>query len=119
MKKNTIQNIFRILFWSFFIFITVLAFIPQSIKVVPRYSDKFNHLVAFFILTMLGNFAFNKPLLKLSLYLLSFGFFIELVQFFLPYRRFSLIDLCADLIGIFVFVIIQFGTRKLQSSTSK
>ena len=36
--------------------------------------------------------------------LLAFGLFIEVVQYFLPYRQFSLLDLAADGIGIWLYV---------------
>ncbi len=40
------------------------------------------------------------------LMLATFGLVIEVVQYFLPYRIFSLIDFTADLVGIIVGVVL-------------
>ena len=39
------------------------------------------------------------------LILMAFGLLIEVIQYFLPYRTFSLYDLGADAIGVLVYII--------------
>ena len=74
---------------------------------VDRLNDKFSHLLAFFVLAMLQDFSFPRIKFGLSkvLILMAFGLLIEVIQYFLPYRTFSLYDLGADAIGVLVYII--------------
>lgn len=71
-------------------------------------SDKFYHGLAFFALSSLANISFPKSGFTLYQYLPLFlyGILIELVQYFLPYRSFSIADILADAMGIFLYYII-------------
>ncbi|MCU7811416.1 MAG: VanZ family protein [Candidatus Thiodiazotropha sp. (ex Notomyrtea botanica)] len=72
---------------------------------VADINDKFGHVAAFLCLAFLLDFAWPKHhwgLYKL-LPLLAYGLFIELVQHYLPYRNFSLWDLAADGLGLFLY----------------
>jgi VanZ family protein len=65
-------------------------------------NDKATHLAAFFILALLTDFSFPASrftLLKIT-GLLLYGGLIETIQYHLPYRTFSLMDLAADGLGI-------------------
>ncbi len=70
--------------------------------------DKANHILAFFVLAGLADLAYpgSSPARGWEKWvsLLAFGLFIEAVQYFLPYRQFSLLDLAADGIGIWLYV---------------
>jgi len=48
-------------------------------------------------------------LTRSGLLALSFGFFIEVYQFFLPHRSFSLVDLAVDCAGIVVMLALFWG----------
>ena len=67
--------------------------------------DKIQHLVAFFTLIMLADYAWpHTPFnLRKVMALLAYGFALELVQSQLPYREFSLLDFLADGGGILLY----------------
>jgi len=101
----------KLLFWSILTAVTVLAFLPtyEPLPDVVSYSDKLNHVAAFFTLYLLHTAAF--PLLSAarhSLLLIGYGIFIEVVQAFLPTRSSSVEDLVADSIGIFTAILFQY-----------
>lgn len=71
------------------------------IEVVESMWDKANHFVAFFTLYILLSLAKSAYSLRLkSLLLLGFGLQIEVVQYFIEGREFSLLDLVADSVGL-------------------
>ncbi|MGB1190652.1 MAG: VanZ family protein [Pseudomonadales bacterium] len=67
--------------------------------------DKVNHIVAFFVLAALMEYAF--PYLKAwsikLLPLVAFGVSIELLQFWIGYRYFEWADMVADGVGLMLF----------------
>ncbi|MEW6215902.1 MAG: hypothetical protein AB1478_11990, partial [Nitrospirota bacterium] len=70
------NNYFKALFYSVLIIIFILAIIPDTKELpdITKFSDKLNHLVAFFTLALLINLAYpNKsPLWKFS-FLILYG----------------------------------------------
>jgi hypothetical protein len=70
--------------------ITILATTPLSYPVVSGVNDKFNHVLAFFVLALLADFSFPEKefafamILSLIVYVLS----IEIIQYLLPHRKF-------------------------------
>lgn len=85
--------------------ITYLATTPISIPVIEAISDKANHIVAFFVLALVIDFSFpDKRFNFVKLVsLMAYGVAIEFVQYFLPYRTSSFLDLVADSIGILCY----------------
>lgn len=60
-----------------------------------------NHTFAFFVLYVLFSLSYqSKSFTCKAILLFLFGFQIEFVQHFLPYREFSFLDLFADGIGV-------------------
>ncbi len=99
-KNSTI--IFRLLFVFALVVITWLATIELTYPHVENINDKISHIAAFYILALLSDFSFpndNFGLNKVSA-LLVYGLLLEMIQYFLPYRTFSLLDLMADGIGL-------------------
>ena len=88
--------------------IALLAFAPLSADPGTG-SDKLNHLLAFGVLAALadGSFPGAGPGQGWGKWasLVGYGLFIEVVQFFLPYRDASGWDLMADGAGIFLYVL--------------
>ena len=68
-------------------------------------TDKVIHIVVFILWTcwLSGQFI---SFFKIFFYTSIFGFLIEVIQYFLPYRSWELLDLLANEIGIFIGVII-------------
>ena len=68
-------------------------------------TDKVIHIGVFILWTcwLSGQFI---SFLKIFFYTSIFGFLIEVIQYFLPYRSWELLDLLANEIGILIGVII-------------
>lgn len=93
----------KISFFITLISIEYLATTSRHFEVVEKSWDKLNHFFAFFVLYLLFSFGFKnlKALYKIF-FLMMFGLQIELVQHFLPFREFSLLDIFADGVGVFM-----------------
>ena len=84
-----------------------LATTKLNYPVVDKLNDKVSHIMAFYTLAMLEDFSFPRTDFGLSkvLTLMAYGLLIEVIQYFIPYRTFSLYDLGADAIGVLMYVI--------------
>lgn len=96
---------FRLALVAALIAITHLATTQAEYPGVEGINDKVSHLLAFYVLSCLEDFSFPRD--RFSIYkviaLLGFGLLIEVIQYFLPYRTFSLLDFAADGIGIAIY----------------
>jgi VanZ family protein len=97
--------VFRISLVSALIAITILATTPLDYPITSNINDKLNHILAFFVLAIFADFSFpeNKFNLSKILPLLAYGILIEMIQRYLPYRMFSLLDVAADAIGLSLY----------------
>jgi VanZ family protein len=71
-------------------------------------NDKIGHILAFVILAFLLDFSFPASNFNLSkiLPLLAYGMLIEITQYFLPHRMFSLLDMLADGGGLVIYALL-------------
>jgi len=100
-------TLFKTSFFITFGVIEYLALTPQHIEVLDGLWDKQNHFIAFFALYVLLSFAYSHfSTLKKIVLLLLFGFQIEVTQYFIPGRFFSLMDIVADSVGIIIGIIV-------------
>jgi len=67
-------------------------------------SDKLNHTIAFFVLALLLDlsFDFKNKVYAISI-LMGYALAIEVIQYFLPTREFSLLDIFADAVGVVMY----------------
>jgi VanZ family protein len=74
---------------------------------VEQLHDKLSHILAFGILALLADFSFPKSSFGPAkmLPLLAYGVLIEVVQYFLPYREASALDVFGDAVGIALYAI--------------
>lgn len=81
---------------------------PSAVQLDFTINDKIAHGITFFILTLLISRGYpdNYGLLML-LYIAAFGLLIEGVQYFIPWRSFSVADWFADIAGILVYHILH------------
>ena len=96
-------SVFRKLqFLSMLIGYTVLATAKSDTIVPAGYNDLLLHFVGYLVLFNSGLFAFGRQTSKTGMFILLFAYslLIELVQFILPYRTFSLMDLLANALGL-------------------
>ena len=108
----------KICFYFALLSIFVLAVMPKAEELpdVTKISDKLNHLVAFVVLALLIDWAYPQKRIPWKVALLSgYGLFIECVQYFLPYREFSLLDLAVDVAGIGAYFLTTRQLRGLRT----
>jgi len=86
-----------------------LATTQQEFPVIDDTNDKVKHILAFYVLAFLADHSVPKVRFNLSkgLTILGYGLLIEVIQYFLPYREFSLFDLAADGVGIAAYAFSQ------------
>ena len=103
------RRLYRIGLVCFFLGTLYLMFNqPGQVKLALHINDKMAHAVTFFILTLLFRRALPKyystwALLGLAL----LGFVIESVQYFIPWRSFSVADWIADMAGIVLYHLLH------------
>lgn len=107
-------TLFKIVFAINFLAIEYLALTPQHIEVMEGLWDKQNHFIAFFVLYILLSLSIPQlSTLKKSGLLLIMGFQIEAMQYFIPGRFFSLMDIVADSIGIIIGIAVyRYGLKR-------
>lgn len=112
-KKATLS--FRVLLIAAFTGIFYLATTALRFPVIENINDKVNHALAFFALALLADFSWPRSgfTARKILSLLGYGLVIEIAQYFLPYRAFSLFDLGADALGLFLYWMTVPLLRKL------
>ncbi len=73
-------------------------------------NDKVAHIGAFYVSGLLADFAFPRSYFGFNkiLLLLGYGLLIEVVQYFLPYRDASMLDLLADASGLALYALTFF-----------
>ena len=94
------------IFWFIFIIYLMIFYKSTTNITTFPYSDKIIHFILFFVQSTLitktyiaRNFKSDKLLPKIIFYFLIFCFSVELIQIYLPYRSFELLDLTSNLIG--------------------
>lgn len=97
--------VFRLTLFATLLMITYLATTYIRYPVIENIHDKVGHVMAFYVLALLADFSFPDTRLNLSktALLLSYGLFIEIIQYFLPGRMCSLYDLTADALGLMMY----------------
>ena len=109
-----LESFFRLLFWLALAVILYLATTSNTIEIIQNVWDKLKHSSAFFVLFILFELAYSEVRgQEKLLYLLLFGVLIEIIQYFLPFREFSLLDVFADLVGLVLarFLLFFYDVR--------
>lgn len=98
-------TLWRVCFWFCFGLTSYLSLMPQEF--LPsgiNIWDKLSHSIAFAALALSAAFGWpGKDFVRSVLIpLLLIGILIEVMQYFIPGREFSLLDMLADAVGIFI-----------------
>ena len=94
--------------------ITYLATNTSEFTFISSSYDKINHFTAFIVLALLLDFSFPNSRFNTVkiLSLIVYGFSLEIIQHFLLHRMFSLLDIGADITGLFGYgLLIPFIKR--------
>lgn len=108
LRHTRLTGLFRVGFVASILLISYLSFsqIEDSpFTLLTFLNDKLQHAGAFFVLAFLLDFAWPRQPWQWTkwLPLLGYGLFIEIVQYFIPFREFSLWDLAADGLGLLLY----------------
>ncbi|MFA9290395.1 MAG: VanZ family protein [Solirubrobacteraceae bacterium] len=92
----------KYLFYASLFIILIVTQTPIKKPIIDiSYFDKVEHFLSFFYLTIIGFLSYNNKKIRILLFLLFYGFLIELLQATLPFnRQFDLLDLLANCFGI-------------------
>jgi VanZ family protein len=98
---------YRLMLTAALVVTTYLSTTSRQIPVVAEVNDKLNHMLAFYVLGLLADFAWPGTAFytRKAFLLLGYGVLIEIIQYFLPYRSFSLFDLGADAFGLLLYAV--------------
>lgn len=94
------------------IFLLGLLFFLGVVKITTSVNESLNdlvaHFVAYLVLMCSGLFAFphRMYIAKLFTVFLTYSILIECIQYFLPYRSFSLLDMFANAAGLLVGISV-------------
>ena len=92
------KNLFKVLLIFSLVFISASAFMKGVDT--PLKNDKLEHFFAFAALAFIAHHAMRVGFARQVLLLFAYGAWIELVQYFLPYRSSAVNDLMADIAGV-------------------
>lgn len=104
------------LFWLSVIAILIVSLMPGTASKTIADVDKLLHFFAFLFLSFLlwSAYKLPRPFLTSVFLLSAFGLTIELLQYFVPNRIFSLIDFAADIAGVLAGAVLYkwFGSQR-------
>jgi VanZ family protein len=89
-------------FWCVWCAATLLMLLPAQNLPQVNIWDKAEHSGTFFALMTLASLAYfqkHSPQ-RLAVLLITYGITIECIQFFIPSRSFSLLDIVANTVGV-------------------
>jgi len=99
---------YKPLFYINFSIIEYLALTPQHIDIIESFWDKQNHFVAFLVLYLLLGLAYKDfSTAKKVAVMTLIAFQIEITQYFIPGRFFSLLDIAADGVGVILGIMVS------------
>ncbi|MBS0482935.1 MAG: VanZ family protein [Proteobacteria bacterium] len=108
-------RLLRPLFWLLAAFATTMALLPRPPHLsIDRYGDKFEHMLAFGVLTLVAGMAWrNLSVLTIALRLSAFGALIEVAQAWSGVGRDGDIrDWIADTAAILVAALVVLALRR-------
>ena len=95
--------LWRCIFYPLTAFILFLSTTSRAYPIPSSPWDKANHFAAFLVLAFMLDRAHQRLGVKGILIALgALGMAIEVIQYFLPYRDFSLLDWLADMTGVVI-----------------
>lgn len=97
------------------VFIVLLSVLPVTVPegISFPFFDKAAHSIMYLALSFLATNTLylknnRKPKLRGILYAFSLGLVVEIIQYFLPYRDYELLDIWFNLLGSYIGSLIVF-----------
>ena len=105
------KKLYRSIFFSSTLTVFILSIVPAAaipnVAALDFLSDKLIHALTFFVLSFVGlKCDFNISKMFVLILIFSFGFAIEVIHYYHPYRFFEIADLLANVIGILAALVI-------------
>lgn len=97
------------LFYAAVAMTSFMAFVALDVDAVQTQWDKFNHFFSFFVLLLLFDHAYPRVEIYYTkiIALFIYGLLIEAIQYFIPGRQFSLLDILANAIGLLAYLTVR------------
>ena len=110
----------KVQFHLLIILYTWLGVAPTDSIFIASFNDLLLHFAGYIILMNSCIFAYGTKVGKAAMFglLLLYSFGIEIIQYFIPYREFSLVDLLANALGLIVGQIIGLTVLRLSERYS-
>tara|TARA_B100002052_G_C15448780_1_gene404688 strand:- start:34 stop:429 length:396 start_codon:yes stop_codon:yes gene_type:complete len=123
-KYNFIFYLINLIVIVFYLFPGSLigCFLYSNCQLEPQIEPNFlistNHMLIFFILSLIGFFTFRKinEYRLLMIYLIFLCFFLEVMHNFIPERSFEYKDLLGNFIGIVIGAIAIIFFKKYENN---
>ena len=105
------KKLYRSIFFSSTLTVFILSIVPAAaipnVAALGFISDKLIHALIFLFLSFIGlKCDFNISKMFVLILIFSFGFAIEVIHYYHPYRFFEIADLLANVIGILAALVI-------------
>ena len=105
------KKLYRSIFFSSTLTVFILRIVPAAaipnVAALDFLSDKLIHALIFLFLSFVGlKCDFNISKMFVLILIFSFGFAIEVIHYYHPYRFFEIADLLANVIGILAALVI-------------
>jgi len=105
------KKLYRSIFFSSTLTVFILSIVPAAaipnVAALDFLSDKLIHALIFLFLSFVGlKCDFNISKMFVLILIFSFGFAIEVIHYYHPYRFFEIADLLANVIGILAALVI-------------
>lgn len=113
----TSQRFFQLLLFLALGITLVVATSQTDHSAATGINDKVAHILTFTVLGLLAQQAFPhlRENWRSYAWLLAYGMGIELIQYFIPQRSFSLLDLAADAAGLALAFVLMLAHTSIKT----
>ena len=109
---------FKLLLSLVLLLVTWQALTPLPVDAETVINDKLGHLLVFLMLAAISDHAFAAThfSIKKIAYLMIYGIGLECLQYFVPGREFSFLDMLANASGLFIYWALMYFIFQRQIS---
>jgi len=104
-SRRALVSAFKLAFVGATLMVVVLSLLPGNDLPAVGISDKFEHIIAYAVLALLGGLAFPGATVLLAVALPTLGVAMEICQMVVPGRSAETGDAVADAIGVGLILV--------------